>query len=54
VASGFERILVVPGIELSKGRGRLDIDVGLPAYQHFTGNQLAAAALFRASVSCAF
>lgn len=54
VASGFERILVVPGIEFSRDRVRLDADVGLPAYQHFKGDQLAASALFRLSVSYAY
>jgi hypothetical protein len=54
VASGFERILVVPGIEFSLKRARLDADVGLPAYQHFTGDQLAASALFRVSLSYSY
>ncbi|HZZ20981.1 MAG TPA: hypothetical protein VFE25_16520 [Opitutaceae bacterium] len=54
VASGFERILVVPGVEFSRGRVRLDADIGLPAYQRFTGEQLAAPALFRLSVSYAY
>ena len=54
VASGFERVLVVPGIEFSRGRVRLDADVGLPAYQHFTGDQLTASALFRVSMSYAY
>ena len=54
VASGFERVLVAPGLEFDLHPVRLDADLGLPVYQRFTGNQLAASALFRVALSYAF
>jgi hypothetical protein len=54
VASGFERVLAAPGLELGMNSVRVNADIGLPLYQRFTGNQLAAAVFFRFEVSCAF
>lgn len=53
-ASGFERVLAAPGVELSLKAMRVNADIGLPVYQRFTGNQLAAAVLFRLNVACSF
>ncbi len=54
VASGFERLLVSPGIEFDLHPIKVYADVELPLYQHFTGNQVAAAALFRLNVAYMF
>jgi hypothetical protein len=54
VASGFERVLITPGLEFDLHPARLDVDVGVPVYQRFTGNQLAAPLLFRVALSYAF
>ncbi len=54
VASGFRRLLVAPGLEFDVGRITGDAEVGLPVYQHFTGNQLAAAVLTKLSASYRF
>jgi hypothetical protein len=51
VASGFERLLVAPGIEFSLHPVKVYTDIELPLYEHFTGNQVAASVLFRLSVS---
>ena len=54
VASGFERLLLSPGIEMDAHPVKVYADVELPVYQHFTGNQLAASVLFRVNVSYMF
>lgn len=54
VASGFDRLLITPGLEFDLHPATLDVDVGLPVYQHFTGNQLEAGMLFRLALSYAF
>jgi len=54
VASGFRRVLVVPGLEFDLHQVTIVAEVGLPAYQHFTGNQLAAPVLLKLSVSHRF
>ena len=54
VASGFERVLLSPGIELSMHPVRVYTDIELPVYQHFTGDQLAAPVLFRLEIACMF
>ncbi len=52
--SGYERVLVAPGIEFSLGRTKLYTDVSVPVFQHITGNQLVAPVLFKAVVSYDF
>jgi hypothetical protein len=54
VASGFERLLVSPGIELDFHPLKIYGDVELPLYEHFTGNQMAASVLVRVNVSIMF
>ncbi len=54
VASGFRRLLVAPGLEFAMGRVTCNAEVGLPVYQDFTGNQLAAAVLAKLSASWHF
>jgi hypothetical protein len=54
VASGFERLVLSPGIELNMHPFKVYSDVELPVYQHFTGNQLAAAVLFRLEIAYMF
>ena len=54
VASGFHRLLLVPGLEFDAHPFSVHVDVELPAWQHFTGNQLAAPALYKVSVAYMF
>lgn len=49
--SGYERLLVSPGVEFMLGSNRLDADVALPVYQHVRGNQLVAPMLLQVVVS---
>ncbi len=52
--TGYERLLVSPGVEFSYGAETLDADVGLPVYQNVRGNQLVAPVLFQVVLSHAF
>ncbi len=52
--SGFERILLSPGLEIDLHPWRLYTDAEFPIYQHMTGNQLVAPVLFKVSLSYAF
>jgi hypothetical protein len=54
VASGFERLLVSPGVEFDLHPAKVYADVELPLYEHFTGNQVAASVLFRLNVAYMF
>jgi|SRR5271165_5672550 len=54
VASGFERALLAPGIEVDLHPLMLYADAERPVYQRFTGNQLAAPVLFKLAVSARF
>jgi len=54
VASGYQRVLVSPGIEVDVNPVKIYGDVEIPIYQNVTGNQLVAPALFKISVSYAF
>jgi hypothetical protein len=49
--SGYERVLVTPGLELDAKSWRLYGDVELPVYQRVNGNQLVAPALFKLTLS---
>ena len=52
--SGYQRILLSPGIEFHIHPVKIYADAEFPVYQNFTGNQLAAPVLFKVSVSCMF
>jgi hypothetical protein len=54
VASGYQRLLLSPGIELDFHPVKLYADAEFPVYQNFTGNQLAAPVLFKVSLSFMF
>jgi hypothetical protein len=54
VASGFQRVLLAPGLEFNLHPVTVYADVERHVYQHFTGNQLSAPALFKVSVSYMF
>lgn len=49
--SGYKRLLVSPGIEVSKDSWHLYADVALPVYQDVTGNQLTAPLLLKVNLS---
>jgi hypothetical protein len=52
--SGYQRILLAPGIEFNFKPVQIYADVELPVYQNVKGNQLVAPALFKVSVSYTF
>jgi hypothetical protein len=52
--SGYQRVLLSPGIEFDKHPWSLYADAEFPVYQNFTGNQLAAPVLFKVSLSFMF
>jgi len=52
--SGYERILLTPGIELDYKRVMVYFDVGFPVYVNVNGDQLLASALYKVSVSYMF
>jgi hypothetical protein len=52
--SGYERILLAPGVEVSAGGWRVYGDVEVPVYQHFKGDQLVANELFKINISHSF
>ena len=54
VASGYHRLLLASGLEFDAHPVMVYADVELPVYQHFTGDQLAAKALFKLSVGYMF
>jgi hypothetical protein len=54
VASGYQRLLLSPGIEVDFHPVKLYADAEFPVYQNFTGNQLAAPVLFKVSLSFMF
>jgi hypothetical protein len=54
VASGFERLLVAPGVELDWHPLKVYGDIELPLLEHVTGNQLTAPVLVRLSVAYMF
>jgi len=54
VASGYQRILLSPGIEFDFHPLMVYADVELPVYQHFTGDQVAASVLYKVIVSYRF
>lgn len=54
VASGYERVLLSPGLEFDFHPVMVYADVELPVYAHVTGNQLVGASLFKMIVSYHF
>lgn len=55
VSSGFQRVLLSPGIEVHvHGPLKIYADVEIPVFQHFTGNQIVAPLLVKTTVSWAF
>ena len=52
--SGYQRVLLAPGIEVHLHPVKIYADVELPVYQNMNGNQLVAPALFKLSVSYMF
>jgi hypothetical protein len=52
--TGYDRILIAPGIETSIGSVRLYADIAFPIYQNVTGNQIIAPVLVSAIVSYSF
>jgi hypothetical protein len=52
--TGYQRILLSPGIEFHRHPFIVYADAEIPVYQNFTGNQLAAAVLFKVSVTYMF
>ena len=52
--TGYQRLLVAPGLELWHGPWRAYADVSLPVWQDVRGNQLVAPALYKLIVSRAF
>ena len=52
--SGYQRVLLAPGIEFDWHPVKIYADVEIPIYEHVTGNQLVAPVLFKISVSYTF
>jgi len=52
--TGYQRVLLSPGIEIHLHPVKIYADVEFPVYQHMNGNQLVAPALFKVSVSYMF
>ncbi len=52
--SGYQRILLSPGIEFDMHPWTIYADVELPVYEHTTGNQLVAPEMFKLIVSYKF
>lgn len=54
VASGYQRLMLSPGMEFDLHPVKLYADAELPVYQNFTGNQVAATVLFKVSITFMF
>ena len=54
VASGYQRVMLSPGVEFHIHPVKIYADAEFPVYQNFTGNQLAASVLFKLSLSVMF
>jgi hypothetical protein len=52
--SGYERLLLSPGVEFHIHPVKIYADAEFPVFQNFTGNQLAAPVLFKVSISYMF
>lgn len=54
VASGYQRLLLSPGIEFDYRQFSAYADIEIPVFQHVNGNQLTAPALFKFIVAYSF
>lgn len=54
VSSGYQRLMLSPGIEFHVHPVKIYADCEVPVFQHFVGNQLAAPILFKLNVSYMF
>ena len=54
VASGYQRVLIAPGVEFEVHPVKVYADIEIPVFEHVTGNQLVAPVLFKVSVGCMF
>ena len=54
VASGYQRLMLSPGVEFHFHPVKVYADAEIPVFQHFTGNQIAASVLFKLNVSWMF
>ena len=52
--SGYERVMLSPGVEFHIHPVKIYADVEIPVFQNFTGNQVAAPVLFKVSMSYMF
>ncbi|HTV62131.1 MAG TPA: hypothetical protein VMH30_06140 [Verrucomicrobiae bacterium] len=52
--SGYQRLMLSPGLEIHIHPVVLYADAEFPVFQHFTGNQLVAPVLFKANISFRF
>jgi hypothetical protein len=52
--SGYERMLIAPGLEVDVSQFKVYANVALPIYQHVTGEQLTAPVLVKLNVSYSF
>jgi hypothetical protein len=52
--SGYERLLIAPGVEFKTAAWKLYGDIELPLYQRVNGNQLVAPVLFKVILSRSF
>lgn len=52
--TGYQRIMLSPGVEFHIHPVKLYADAEFPVYQNFTGNQVAASVLFKVSLSYMF
>ena len=52
--SGYQRILLAPGLEVNLHPFKFYADVEIPVYQNMKGNQLVAPALFKVNLSNIF
>ncbi|MEO8614139.1 MAG: hypothetical protein ABI600_03280 [Luteolibacter sp.] len=52
--TGYERVLVSPGIEVHLAPVKIYLDAELPVYEHVNGNQLVAPVLWKMGVSYMF
>lgn len=53
-ATGYERILMSPGLEVNIHPVHIYADVELPVFQNFAGNQLAASILYKFAITYMF
>ncbi len=52
--SGYQRLLLAPGLEYDVGSMKLFADVEVPVYQNFNGNQLVASRLYKFILSYSY